>query len=422
MSAPVKFVGVPDGPARFIKEFGCEVGTFVSHSEKELDYHVPLEFRGDYRPTELANYNPDFSYRTDVFGRCLCGAKTKQDLLCERKAVNRAWRCQLHGGSLNRLDRLVKDKEEAANAAESQGLSRYRQYQEGLITVDDLDDDELAQCGFKAKNGTIFKPKSIPRELANAFQKAIFERANAEMRGMVVEAAKTVGEIMSNKANDEKVRLTAALALIERGLGKTPNVVAITQDKPFEVVFDAILHSSGNESGPAGNVQTGPLPIESAIDAESFEIEQPIPLGDTGQQAPNPFGQIASDTSSSIGDGFDGRSVPGHDGIVPEGGVSNSRLHERNPAILAQSLEIRPFEYDLSEQREAMEKAIENRYVSSSLGIDLTTESVPLVRVETTDEKGVVWIRHVDPNMLKPKATNQSQVKERKSFTLNDFD
>ncbi|AVD99743.1 terminase small subunit [Mycobacterium phage Cuke] len=422
MSAPVKFVGVPDGPARFIAELGCEVGTFVSHSEKELDYHVPLEFRGDYRPRELANYDPQKDYRTNAFGKCLCGAKTKQDLLCERKAVNRCGLCQLHGGQLNRLDRIATDKETASNAAESQGLSRYRQFQNGTLTVDDLDDDELAQCGFKASNGVIYRPKNVPRELANAFQKAIFERANSELRGMVVDAARTVGEIMKNKTNEPDIRLKAALSLIERGLGKTPNVVAITQDKPFEVVFDAILHTSSNEPGSAQTVQNSPLPIESAIDAESFEIEQSVSLGDTGQSAPNPLQESNSRDSDSIANGDNGTGFETLIDELSNDGVRNSRLHERNPAILAQTIEIKPFEYDLSDQREAIDKAIKKRYASRALGIDLTTESVPLVRVETTDENGITWIRHVDPNKLKTKVPNQSQAKKRKSFTLNDFE
>ncbi|AYN58069.1 terminase small subunit [Mycobacterium phage Fowlmouth] len=418
MSAPVKFVGVPDGPARFIKEFGCEVGTFVSHSDKELDYHVPLEFRGDYRPTELANYDPQIDYRTDIFGKCLCTAKTKQDILCERKAVNRSWRCPMHGGQLNRLDRIAKDKESASNEAETQGLSRYRQFQEGIITVDDLDDEELAQCGFKAKNGVIYKPKNVPRELANAFQKAIFERANAELRGMVVDAAKTVGEIMNNKTNEPDIRLKAALSLIERGLGKTPNVVAITQDKPFEVVFDAILHSAGNVPGAAQTSQAGPLPIESAIDAESFEIEQPTSLGNPGVEAPKAFGESDSGDTHKP-DGIEPSAI---ERIVSEARESNPRLRERNPAILAQTIEIKPFEYDLSDQREAIDKAIKKRYASRALGIDLTADSVPFIREEWVDKDGVTWIRHVDPNTIKTKSPNQSQVNRRKSFTLNDFE
>ena len=45
---------------------------------------------------------------------------------------------------LTRLKREPKPEDE---------LTRYEQFKRGIITVDDLEDDELAACAFRSKDG-----------------------------------------------------------------------------------------------------------------------------------------------------------------------------------------------------------------------------------------------------------------------------
>ena len=356
-NTPVKFVGYPDGAKTFIKSLGQEVGTFIQPPGGRypaLNYHVPLNKRGPYRPQDLADYDSETSYRTDALGYVLCTGFTKAGEVCSKRAENRSARCRLHGGRIHPLDKLVEDNEKAANNKEGESLSRYRLFQAGQLTVDDLDDEELACCGFRASNGRIYRPRNVPREMAQAFTKAIFDRAQQELKKHTVDAAKTVAEIMLNSTIEPDIRLKAANTLLDRGLGKAPQNVTHTFDVTgFEEVFTEIF------SGPR---DSRPKIIEGEV-------------------------------------------------------VTNDRMFERNEAILAQSVEVKPFEYDLDDKSEEIKKATRKRYASRALGVDLTGPEVPFIRVEIGDG---VFI-HRDPDELKVKGPQSNSITARKAYTLSDF-
>lgn len=411
----VELVGRPTGPNKFIKAFGFDVPTFIEEAEKALNYHVPLDKRGDFRPTDLAHYNAQKSYRTDNYGRMLCYGQTKADEPCKRRARNFSPWCESHGGALHPLDKPVKDTETALNSEQIQSLSRYRQFQAGYITIDDLDDDELANCGFKSSGGVIFRPKHIPRQLAEEFQRAVFQRAEHEMRALDIEAVHTVGEIMKNRTNEPDIRLKAALSLIERNHGKpTQNVSMTVEQKPFEQVFDSILSVRSERVGE----------LEAAIDAEVVSGDEPnVDLSDG--KSDKGFGDsVGSDGSQrgneraegedSIDAGFIEQPI-GDDGSDESPG--NTRLFARNQAILAQTLE-QPFQYDLHDNSKEIKKATQKRFASRVLGVDLTKQAIPMVRHIKKTDRGTLMIRHTEPVM--PKMGKDSSAK-RKLFTLADF-
>jgi hypothetical protein len=425
MTAPVKYVGQPTGPMQFIAELGCETGTFVEApggKKPALGYHVPVSMRGDYRPEELANYDPQKTYRTDVFGKVLCYGTTKAGEKCSRRAVNRYPRCDIHGGRLHPLDKIVSDSQEGTNSQETQALSRYRQFLAGQLTVDDLDDEELACCGFRAANGSIFKPRNVPREVAQAFQRAIYERAQTELRSFTVEAAQTMGEIMKNKNVEPDIRLKAALSIIERNLGKTPQVIAVAEAKAYEEVFDGILSVSRDESRAARGIESSSLAIESANNTIDVEVVESEPLGTTEQSDANnvsekgndiqpPFGSESSELSTDT-TGI-AQSNVGVDDIR-----SDARLFERNPAILAQSIEVKPFEYDLSDKSEDIKKETRKRYARRAFE---NTPDVPFTLIKTPLTNGHTHIQ-IDPASIpKPKKQSKSKAAQRKSYTLSDF-
>ena len=263
----VELLGKPDGPAKFVPELGCEVETFKQPAEKPcLTWHVPLEMRGDFRPTDLANYSPEKPYRTNSFGKVLCYAKTKTGgEYCERKAVNRYPRCVLHGGSLHPLDKVATDKDRAEN----ESLTRYQQFKAKLIDVEELDDEELALCGFRSpKNGVVYRPKNIPREVTQAFQKALFDRATKALKAGVVGAANTLVDLATDSSVENSVRLKAAQDILDRNLGKATQVVSITTDAPWEEVFSAITTVSRDESRAARAIESSRVPSENALDVE----------------------------------------------------------------------------------------------------------------------------------------------------------
>jgi hypothetical protein len=412
MNAPaeIKFVGFPDGQSVFVPEFGCHVGTFTlapGDNKPAIMHHVPLEYRGDYRPTELANYDAEYDYRTDDYGKLLCDGTTLARSICNRKAVNRSRFCNAHGGRLHPLDKLVKDVE-----PEEISLTRYQQFKAGQIGVDDLDDEELATCGFRSTDGRIYKPRNIPREMAQAFQKAIFERANQQLKSLVVDAANTIGEIMKDKHVEPDIRLKAALSLVERNLGKTPQVVAITDAKAYEEIFDDIIHVK-SERPKALDANT----IEGEIVVEPTTTERDQSVNEPGGNFDRAFGDT-DEGSSGIGfaDAVDGGYNPQSGDIVS--GVR--RGSERNEAVLAQVVEIKPFEYDLSDKREEIKKATRKRYATKAFGTSSAMPPIPYTVIEEKIGNGLVNIRFIEPAMPKVPKPKKSDIK-RKSFTLSDF-
>lgn len=431
MNTPVKYVGLPTGPNKFVPELGCEVSTFVEKPGGKfptLSYHVPLEMRGDYKPQDLANYDPQKSYRTDVLGRVLCYAKTKANDYCNKRAINRYLRCSVHGGRLHPLDKIIQDPPEASNYEEPQELSRYKQFLAGQITVDDLDDEELACCGFRTASGSIFKPRNVPRELAQAFQRAIYERAQQELRSLTVEAAQTMGEIMKNKNVEPDIRLKAALSIIERNLGKTPQVIAVAEAKAYEEVFDGILSISRDESRAIRGLESSSAAIESANNTIDVEVVEPEPLGTERVEDGNPvqgkdFGIQPTNGSSDAGQELSvdiSGNVESHgsgDQRDNEKGL-NSRLFERNQAILAQSIEIKPFEYDLSDHSEDIKKETRKRYARRALE---NKPDVSFELIKTPIGKGRTHVKIDSSKLPKPKKQSKSSVAQRKSYTLGDF-
>lgn len=428
MNAPVKFVGVPTGVARFVPELGCEVKTFTEKTggkRESLKWHVPLQMRGDYRPQDLANFDPQKNYRTDPLGKVLCYAFTQSNERCSKRAVNRYPRCDIHGGRLHPLDKLVRDDEKAESNAQAESLSRYRQFMAGQLTVDDLEDEELAACGFRASNGSIFKPKNVPRELAQAFTRAIYERAQVELRSLTVEAAQTMGEIMKNKTVEPDIRLKAALSIVERNLGKTPQVLAITDTKAYEEVFDGIMPVTREQSRAARELGSG------TIDAEIVDIEQPSGSEEHGT---SPESNVKGDTGFEYRSDGPSSSVE-HSGLDIESGKedsmgnggsagtnnvdeigSDSRLFERNPAILAQTLEIKHREYDLSDHTDEIKKATRTRYAKRA-----APQDVPIIIKETPIANGLVHVDMEIPKSKKKAQPSKSKVAQRKSYTLGDF-
>lgn len=396
---------VADGPTVFVPGLGCSVPTFTTKHEgrfKPLAYHVPPVMRGQYRPHELANYEETQQYRTDDLGYALCSGKTQAEVDCLLKATNRSGYCDKHGGELHSDDKFIKTDQ--SNIGETQALSRYKQYLAGIITVDDLDDEELASCGFRARNGRLYKPKSVPRDLAQAFTKAIYERAQVQLRALTVDAVSTVGEIMKNKTNEPDIRLKAALSVIERNMGKPTQVVSITADKPFEEVFADVFTGTREESRRrrAEYIDAEEVPLDDER-SNSVETDNGQPQEYTSM--PGPIEQ-----SSSIDDS---KLLANVGEPIPQGDPS---MFRRNEAILAQTVEIKPFNYDLSDKSAEIKKATQKRNAARVLGIDLNKPNIPYIREENQLDDGTWLIKYIDPTV-----ESKDKSDRRKTYTMSDF-
>lgn len=282
MTAEVMLVGHPDGPVEFVNELGMEVPTFTQAPKKKcLMWHVPLNVRGQFRPDQLANFDVDTEYRTDALGWLLCYAKSKTtEKRCKNRAVNRYPRCALHGGQVHPLDKIAEPPKTAMSSDEFESMTRYQQFQAGAITVDDLTDEELTAQGFKARNGSIYKPKNLPRELLTAFTRAIYERATQELRNGTISAAKLLVDMVEDDTVEDNLRLKAAQEILDRNLGKAAQSITVTHQAPWEAIFDRITVSNRSESRRARgvlDVEAEEITDNAALEPTVAEID-PAPL------------------------------------------------------------------------------------------------------------------------------------------------
>jgi len=249
----VKFVGYPDGPKVYVPELGVEVGRFTQEPGGKypaLKYHVPIKMRGPFRAEQLANYDENKEYRTDKLGFVLCYAKVASGDTCKRRAVNRHPKCNFHGGRCHPLDKLVDEKAEMAEEDPS-AMSRYQQFLAGQLTIQDLDDEEVMNFGFRSATGRIFKPKNITREMVQAFTKVIYERSLDALKANALEAVNTLTGIMMDNAVDANVRVKAATEVLDRTLGKAPQTVQLVGEAPWEQLFEGLATVSRSESRKA---------------------------------------------------------------------------------------------------------------------------------------------------------------------------
>jgi hypothetical protein len=130
---------------------------------------------------------------------------------------------------------------------------RYAQLLQGHITVDDLDDEELALGRLKASDGTFRgrPPSVVPAELVQAMRREWLGRAEAKLRKALMESGiGTLVELANDRSIDEGVRLRAAERIIERTMGKVPDKVELRAEDPVEALFRSILADPRGMSAP----------------------------------------------------------------------------------------------------------------------------------------------------------------------------
>ena len=339
-------VGEPDGPLTFIPELGMEVGTFIDPREdlrqakdsgmSWLMHHVPRNRRGYYKPEsypeEFKRDNKEFiqSMRVDHYSMAMCTARTIAGNDCMRRAVNRSGKCQAHGGKLHPLDK-VSDARRASMGNElvaaletrPENVARMTRWQKlisGVISVDDLDDEEVARGQCRDEDGRFSgkKPGMVPADLQQKLIKSLFARGDAIMRQSYLVSMETLSSIASGTAYEPADRIKAATYLIERLAGKTPDVVVHAQDKPFEMVLSGIAGGSRAASRMARGVADEEEILEAQavidLDALSDDEEETNERPDWGVPTRGDDGASGADRSGSgVHDGSSSGVDPDYD-------------------------------------------------------------------------------------------------------------
>lgn len=135
---------------------------------------------------------------------------------------------------------------------------RMAQFMKGELTVEDLDDEELARGQFRDEHGRFSgRPnKLIPREVQQEMIRRLLARGDELWRSGYNIAIKVHLEIAADPNNTPADRMKAAQYLIERVAGKTPDRIHIAAEDPVETLFRQIL------SDPNGLRDRDPVPQE----------------------------------------------------------------------------------------------------------------------------------------------------------------
>ena len=148
------------------------------------------------------------------------------------------------------------------------GSERMRQVLMGEMSVEDLDDEELLNGQFRDVNGRMTgrPPAIIPKVLHEKMMGELFRRTDQKLQQRLFDVVNVMLDIATSKYESAKDRRAAATWVYERLRGKTPEVLQVQQERPFEVIMTKI--TAGPRSRPRGS---SALPIENVEEGEWSE-------------------------------------------------------------------------------------------------------------------------------------------------------
>lgn len=169
--------------------------------------------------------------------------------------------CYHCGGGTRAATKHSVDPDSGAPTRVARGLvaipPRVQMLLDGSLPIEELDDEELARGYPRASDGSFRNPPVIiPRAIHARMMRVLFERANQKLKQNLGAAADTMVSIMNDPAVDTKVKMDAAKWLIERTMGKTPDITISVDEKRYENLFTRL------ERGAMGDVVEGEIVVE----------------------------------------------------------------------------------------------------------------------------------------------------------------
>lgn len=409
-----KFVGEPDGPIISIPEFGCDTRAFLERREDLetnyyrdracLMYHVPMQFRGVYRPAQLANFDRTKEYDLTFEGYCRCQGSVKTaddpaklaDPQCLRKAMNMSGFCPAHGGKIHPLDQRVQGIIDPATMSRAELLSH------GFIDVDDLEDEELLRGMCRKPDGTFNgSNKPIPKAMYDKLVSRLFERANEKMRETLIDAVDALGVIIKGDAFEASDRIRASDIIITRVLGKPRETIDLNVGiKPYEQILGGIAPLTREESRRLRAIEAGSQP--KIIDGEIIDDEE------TECEVSFNNGQIAE---AAVSDVHGDRSV-----VVDE---ANAAGVQGTASDVLRTREEKPL--TAKELKERISKARNVRFAARTQGRTEVGPGVIYVRTEEQlweDGKrtGIRRIRYLHPEDMKLPSTQKAKETRARNY------
>lgn len=125
---------------------------------------------------------------------------------------------------------------------------RYHALISGQLAVDELDNEELSRGVPRTDDGGFHTladaaARSLPQQLQNSIKAELYRRAEGKLHSHLLDAIDSIVQIATDGELD-KDRLRASQYLLERVMGKTPEVVHFSQEKPWQMVLEAVETST----------------------------------------------------------------------------------------------------------------------------------------------------------------------------------
>ena len=157
--------------------------------------------------------------------------------------------CYSCGGGTRAAKRHTVDPDTGARTTTARGLvsvpDRVQQLLDGRLDPADLDDEELARGYPRASDGSFRgAPSVVPRSLHDRMARELFSRANVSLRENLNKAVEAITQIALNEDNDPKIRFQASQWVVERVMGKTPDVQISVEEKRYQKLFEEMDRES----------------------------------------------------------------------------------------------------------------------------------------------------------------------------------
>jgi len=354
-------LGDPDGPMRFIPQFGFEVPTYIDSREdlipahakgkfKRLDFHVPFSYRGHFRPEVWPEqYRQHVQYRTDMAGYVMCEAlSASTGERCKSRGVNRMQTCRNHG-ALHPADKKISGSTLVGDSGMPMDrinkLDRVQKFMQGLITPEELDDDEVKNRFVRDNNGMPVKTVKLGAKFEAILHKEMLRRLNEYLHSKAPRAIEVIYEIADSEVYEAQDRFRASQWLAERVIGKTPDVLVSldAKDTPFSSILANV--ESGSRSDYRKNIA-----IERG---ESFDTDN---------------GSFVDDTSV-----LDAEVVDDDEELSED---EEEDIEEESALVFVENAEQR--KADIKEARERIKKAKARRYAARATGAT-SLDSMPFL-------------------------------------------
>ena len=157
----------------------------------------------------------------------------------QKRANARRARARKGEAEISRAVEVLQDRGDAASKGQRRrGIDdEDLVIAEGLLNLDDWDNEELIRGYRRSRDGSFGKPpKFVSRELVQQCFRALVSRGDGTMKKAYIRAVEELVELAHN-GRSEKVRLDAIRELMERVVGKVPDRVHVATEEPWEAML-----------------------------------------------------------------------------------------------------------------------------------------------------------------------------------------